>query len=85
MNLNTVRNLGPVRIARILASYAKARLAPIRNEKSLEDFIINRFGRELYLTFFQGLHRKKSGACPARKSARNGARSGSRVCRLPRP
>ncbi|GAB7127203.1 NAD(P)/FAD-dependent oxidoreductase [Silvimonas sp. JCM 19000] len=53
MNLNTVRNLGPVRIARILASYAKARLAPIRNEKSLEDFIINRFGRELYLTFFK--------------------------------
>ena len=53
MNLNTVRNLGPVRIARILASYARARLSPIKPEKSLEDFIINRFGRELYLTFFK--------------------------------
>lgn len=53
MNLNTVRNLGPVRIARILSSYAKARVSPIAPERSLEDFIINRFGRELYLTFFK--------------------------------
>ncbi|MBB5192359.1 protoporphyrinogen oxidase [Silvimonas terrae] len=53
MNLNTVRNLGPVRIARIMASYSKARLNPISPEKSLEDFIVNRFGRELYLTFFK--------------------------------
>ncbi len=26
---------------------------PIKHEKSLEDFFINRFGRELYLTFFK--------------------------------
>ncbi len=53
LNLETVRNLGPVRMARIGASYLKARLFPIRKERSLEDFIINRFGRELYLTFFK--------------------------------
>ena len=28
-------------------------LFPRRNEKTLEDFLINRFGRELYLTFFK--------------------------------
>jgi protoporphyrinogen oxidase len=49
----TIKNLGPVRIARIGASYTKARLFPIKNEVSLEDFFINRFGKELYLTFFK--------------------------------
>jgi protoporphyrinogen oxidase len=34
------------------------RLSPIRNEKSLEDFFINRFGRELYLTFFKSYTEK---------------------------
>ncbi len=53
LNLNTMANLGPVRLARIGASLARIRLAPIRPERSLEDFLINRFGRELYLTFFK--------------------------------
>ena len=50
---DTIRNLGTVRILKIGLSYAKAAVAPIRKEKSLEDFFINRFGRELYLTFFK--------------------------------
>jgi protoporphyrinogen oxidase len=33
-------------------SYVKARLKPIK-EKSLEDFFVNRFGRQLYNTFFR--------------------------------
>ena len=49
----TLRNLGLARSLRIIASYGRARLAPIRPEKSLRDFIINRFGRELYGTFFR--------------------------------
>ncbi|MBS3909478.1 MAG: NAD(P)/FAD-dependent oxidoreductase [Actinobacteria bacterium] len=53
LNGNTIKNLGLVRIAKIGASYAKARLSPIKEEKSLEDFFINRFGKELYLTFFK--------------------------------
>ena len=53
LNLNTIRNLGLVKIARIGFSYLRARLLPISDEKSLEDFLINRFGRELYLTFFK--------------------------------
>lgn len=53
LNGSTIKNLGLMRIARIGASYVKARLKPIKDEKSLEDFFINRFGKELYLTFFK--------------------------------
>jgi len=49
----TIKNLGPVRMVRIGTSYVASRLRPIREEKSLEDFLINRFGRELYLTFYK--------------------------------
>lgn len=45
--------LGPVRSARILASYLKARLRPIRPERSFEDWVVNRFGRVLFQIFFQ--------------------------------
>lgn len=53
LNAQTVKNLGLVRIAKIGVSYTKARLFPIKNEQTLEDFFINRFGKELYLTFFK--------------------------------
>ena len=53
LSMNTVKNLGIVRMARIGISYVCTRLFPIKHEKSLEDFFINRFGRELYLTFFK--------------------------------
>jgi len=48
----TIRNLGFRRMVRIGVSYLWARLRP-RPERSLEDFYINRFGRELYATFFR--------------------------------
>jgi protoporphyrinogen oxidase len=53
LTMETIANLGLVRIAKIGLSYLAIRLAPIREERSLEDFFINRFGRELYLTFFK--------------------------------
>ena len=53
LSLNTVRNLGFVRIIKIALSYARICLLPKREEKSLEDFFTNRFGRELYRTFFR--------------------------------
>lgn len=53
LKLSTFNNLGLIRIVKIGLSYAKARAFPIREEKSLEDFFINRFGRELYYTFFK--------------------------------
>jgi protoporphyrinogen oxidase len=53
LSAKTVANLGLRRIAAIGASYMWARLRPIKPEKSLEDFFINRFGRRLYRTFFK--------------------------------
>lgn len=49
----TIGNLGAARILKIGASYAAAQVRPIRPERSLEDFFINRFGLELYQTFFR--------------------------------
>jgi protoporphyrinogen oxidase len=54
----TLKKLGFWRTLRILASYMKAQASPIKPEKSLEDFLINRFGRELYLTFFKSYTEK---------------------------
>ena len=54
----TVSNLGPVRMVKIGVSYVASRVRPIKEEKSLEDFLINRFGRELYLTFFKSYTEK---------------------------
>jgi protoporphyrinogen oxidase len=53
-----LKNLGPVKIRKIIFSYLSARLKPIRPEISLEDFFINRFGKELYYTFFQSYTKK---------------------------
>ena len=53
LSAETIRNLGILRMTRIGASYLLARARPIKPERSLEDFFINRFGRELYLTFFK--------------------------------
>lgn len=53
LNMQTIKNLGILRMAKIGFSYIKAMMFPIKNEKTLEEFMINRFGRELYLTFFK--------------------------------
>ncbi|MAT38269.1 MAG: hypothetical protein CL946_01555 [Ectothiorhodospiraceae bacterium] len=53
LNMNTLGNLGLPRVMKIGFSYVKTRLFPIRDERTLEDFFINRFGRELYSTFFK--------------------------------
>lgn len=53
LTLGTIQNLGLVRLVKIGISYLWIKLFPIKHEKSLEDFFINRFGNELYLTFFK--------------------------------
>jgi protoporphyrinogen oxidase len=53
LNINTIKNLGMARLIRIGLSYMRVRLFPIKSEKSLEDFFINRFGKALYGTFFK--------------------------------
>ena len=48
-----LRNRGLWRSARCMASYLKARLFPIRQVKSFEDWVVNQFGRTLYAIFFK--------------------------------
>jgi protoporphyrinogen oxidase len=73
LSANTIKNLGPVRMVRIGTSYVASRLHPIKQEKSLEDFLINRFGRELYLTFFKSYTEKVWGTPCNQISAEWGA------------
>jgi len=70
---NTIQNLGPVRMSKIGYSYVMSRISPIKEEKSLEDFLINRFGRELYLTFFKSYTEKVWGTPCNQISAEWGA------------
>ncbi|MBR3502202.1 MAG: NAD(P)/FAD-dependent oxidoreductase [Alphaproteobacteria bacterium] len=53
LNLRTFRGLGLKRMLNIIASYLRAKLHPIKPEKSAEDFLINTFGKVLYRTFFK--------------------------------
>ena len=50
---DTLKKLGIFRSARIGFSYIRSALFPIKPERNLEEFFINRFGRELYRTFFK--------------------------------
>ncbi|MBS1496565.1 MAG: NAD(P)/FAD-dependent oxidoreductase [Bacteroidetes bacterium] len=73
LNSDTIRNLGLVRIGRIGISYIRVRLFPIKKETSLEDFFINRFGNELYKTFFKDYTEKVWGVSCDKISAEWGA------------
>ena len=50
---NALWNLGPIEAVRCVASYARARLQPIKNPKSLEDWVRNQFGWRLFSIFFK--------------------------------
>ncbi len=58
LNMNTLRNLGIIRTISIILSYLKSVVCPIKDEKNLEQFFINRFGKKLYLTFFKSYTEK---------------------------
>lgn len=52
LSVDTLLNLGLIRVVKMGVSYLWS-LVHKREEKSLEDFFINRFGCELYKTFFR--------------------------------
>jgi protoporphyrinogen oxidase len=54
-------------------SYMMSRVTQIKPEKSLQDFLINRFGRQLYLTFFKSYTEKVWGTPCEEISAEWGA------------
>jgi protoporphyrinogen oxidase len=53
MSAQTIKNLGIPYTISVGFSYIWSALFPIKNEKNLEQFFINRFGRKLYKTFFK--------------------------------
>jgi protoporphyrinogen oxidase len=73
LSAQTIKNLGIGRTIKIGISYMLARLLPIRNEKTLEQFLVNRFGRELFRTFFESYTEKVWGVPCHRISAAWGA------------
>jgi protoporphyrinogen oxidase len=73
LNLNTIRNLGLIRIALIGSSYCLSQLFPRKPESTLEDFLINRFGNRLYRTFFKDYTEKVWGVACDQISAEWGA------------
>jgi protoporphyrinogen oxidase len=73
LSLDTVRKLGLRQMSRIGLSYLRSAAVPIRPEANLEQFFINRFGRELYRTFFESYTEKVWGVPCARINAQWGA------------
>ena len=63
VNYKTIRNLGFFRTLECGFSYLKYRIWN-KNEENLEDFYINRFGKELYSMFFEGYTEKVWGRSP---------------------
>ena len=70
---DTLRKLGLLRTAKIGVSYAVSMVNQKKPEKTLEQFLINRFGRELYLTFFKSYTEKVWGVPCDQISAEWGA------------
>jgi protoporphyrinogen oxidase len=58
LSVDTVRKLGLTRTAAIGVSYMRRALFPLKEQKNLEQFFINRFGEELYRTFFKSYTEK---------------------------
>ncbi|MEL6670707.1 MAG: FAD-dependent oxidoreductase [Bacteroidota bacterium] len=50
---NVLRNLPLLEITKILWDYFRQRLTPIRNPRNFEQWVTNRFGRQLFNTFFK--------------------------------
>jgi protoporphyrinogen oxidase len=69
----TLRLLGLKRTFKIGMGYLRAKFFPRKPEKTLEDFLINRFGVELYLTFFKSYTEKVWGVACDQISAEWGA------------
>jgi len=73
LSKDTLLKLGLWRTFKIGVSYVQSAVFPIKNEETLEQFFINRFGRELYGTFFKSYTEKVWGVPCDRISAEWGA------------
>ncbi len=66
---NALWNLGLIETIRCLASYARARVFPIANPRSFEDWVRNQFGWRLYSIFFKTYTEKVWGISTTQLSA----------------
>jgi protoporphyrinogen oxidase len=55
---DTLKKMGLARTLRCGFSYLRSSLLPQRKEGSLEDFLINRFGKQLYMMFYKSYTEK---------------------------
>ena len=62
---NALKNIGLYEAARILLSYVRWRLRPSKQEDTFEQWVTNRFGKRLYMHFFQSYTRKVWGVDPS--------------------
>jgi protoporphyrinogen oxidase len=73
LSISTFRNMGLARTMRCGFSYLWMVLGGKHEERTLEDFFINRFGRQLYRTFFKSYTEKVWGVPCDKISAEWGA------------
>jgi protoporphyrinogen oxidase len=73
LSKQTLLNLGFRRTVRIGMSCMRSLAFPMKEERTLEEFFINRFGRELYVTFFKSYTEKVWGVACDKISAEWGA------------
>lgn len=73
LSFSTLRQLGLITTVRIVFSYLYIKLFPRKPENSLEDFIINKFGKVLYYLFFKDYTEKVWGVNCDKISASWGA------------
>jgi protoporphyrinogen oxidase len=73
LSARTIRNLGIPLTFLAGMSYLKSMAAPIAPEQNLEQFLVNRFGRRLYLLFFKSYTEKVWGVPCQEISAEWGA------------
>lgn len=73
LSKDTLLKLGLWRTFKIGVSYVRSALFPLKQEANLEQFFINRFGRELYGTFFKSYTEKVWGVPCNQISAEWGA------------
>ncbi|MFT4801954.1 MAG: protoporphyrinogen oxidase [Flavobacteriaceae bacterium] len=73
INLGTIKKLGVINTLLVGLSYIKVIFFPIKDENTLEDFFINRFGSRLYKTFFKDYTEKVWGVPCSEISAEWGA------------
>ncbi|MGO9232254.1 MAG: NAD(P)/FAD-dependent oxidoreductase [Bryobacteraceae bacterium] len=73
LSTDTLLKLGLRRTCKIGLSYVRSAVFPLKREETLEQFFINRFGRELYGTFFKSYTEKVWGVPCNRIGAEWGA------------